>query len=164
MQDWSIILRFVRDNVTLLLFIVVVTIMGGAWIVFEAIRGQRSRDEVFRLKMRIRELEMDKASAGLRLTDPLVLANRWIQSGAAAATSDGGCLVYVDRVYPEAGSAELTLRVDGYPAIERQGLRVGERVEAAGKYGTYILELYAVDGIRASVAVALRNRHMDAAG
>ena len=155
------VLRFVRDNITLIMFVAVVAIMAGAWIVLEALRSQKSRDEVFHLRMKLRKLEMEKTGVASTFTDPVVLSARWMQSGAAAATSDGGCLLYVDRVSAEMRSAELTLRVDGYPALERKGVGVGERLEASGKYGTYILELYAVEGMRANLAVALRNRHKE---
>jgi hypothetical protein len=162
MRDWTDILRFVRDNVTLIVFVLVVAIMAGAWIVFEALRSHKSREELFKLRMKLRALEMERAGGGPKFTDPVVLSTRWIRTGGAATTSDGGCLLYVDRVSAETRSAEVTLRVDGYAVLQRQGVGVGQRLEANGKYGTYILELYAVEGIQANLAVALRNRHQDA--
>ena len=161
MRDWTDILRFARDHITLVVFVLAVVIMAGAWIVFEALRSHKSRDELFKLRMKLWALERERAVASPRLTDPVVLPTRWIRTGGAATTSDGGCLLYVDSVSADTKSAVLTLRVDGYAVLQRQGVSVGQRLEASGKYGTYILELYAIEGIQANVAVALRNRHKD---
>jgi hypothetical protein len=155
------VLRFVRDNITALAALAVVAIMGAAWIVFEALRSHRRRDEVFALRRRVTELEMERASTHTSSGDPVVLSSRWIKSGGAAATSDGGCLLYIDRVSPAVRSAELTVRVDGYPVLQNRSIKSGERLEAAGKNGTYVLELYAVEGIQAHLAVALRNHHRE---
>jgi hypothetical protein len=155
------VLRFVRDNITALAALAVVAIMGAAWIVFEALRSHRRRDEVFALRRRVTELEMERASTHPSSGDPVVLSSRWIKSGGAAATSDGGCLLYIDRVSPAVRSAELTVRVDGYPVLQNRSIKSGERLEAAGKNGTYVLELYAVEGIQAHLAVALRNHHRE---
>jgi hypothetical protein len=136
-----------------------VAIMGAAWIVFEAMRSHRRRDEVFALRRRVNELETERASTNPSFGDPMVLSSRWIRSGRTATTSDGGCLLYIDRVLPAVRSAELTIRVDGYAVLQNHAIRSGERLEANGKNGTYVLELYGVDGLQAHVAVALRNRH-----
>ena len=152
-------LRFVRDNSTLLVSLMVVAILGAAWIVFEAMRSHRRRDEVFTLRRRVNELETERASTNPSFGDPMVLSSRWIRSGCTATTTDGGCLLYIDRVLPAVRSAELTIRVDGYAVLQNHSIRSGERLEANGKNGTYVLELYGVDGIQAHVAVALRNRH-----
>jgi hypothetical protein len=152
-------LRFVRDNITVLVSLTVVAIMASAWIVFEAMRGHRRRDEVFALRRRVTELETERASTHPSFGDPMVLSSRWIRSGATATTSDGGCLLYIDRVLPAVRSAELTIRVDGFAILQNHAIRSGERLEANGKNGTYVLELYGVDGIQAHIAVALRNRH-----
>jgi hypothetical protein len=152
-------LRFVRDNITLLASLLVVATMGAAWIVFEAMRSHRRRDEVFALRRRVNELETERASTNPSFGDPMVLSSRWIRSGRTATTTDGGCLLYIDRVLPAVRSAELTIRVDGYAVLQNHAIRSGERLEANGKNGTYVLELYGVDGLQAHVAVALRNRH-----
>jgi hypothetical protein len=133
--------------------------MGAAWIVFEAMRSHRRRDEVFALRRRVNELETERASTNPSFGDPMVLSSRWIRSGRTATTTDGGCLLYIDRVLPAVRSAELTIRVDGYAVLQNHAIRSGERLEANGKNGTYVLELYGVDGLQAHVAVALRNRH-----
>ena len=151
--------RFVRDNSTLLVSLMVVAIIAAAWIVFEAMRSHRRRDEVFTLRRRINELETERASTNPSFGDPMVLSSRWIRSGRTATTTDGGCLLYIDRVLPAVRSAELTIRVDGYAVLQNHSIRSGERLEANGKNGTYVLELYGVDGLQAHVAVALRNRH-----
>ena len=152
-------LRFVRDNITLLASLMVVATMGAAWIVFEAMRSHRRRDEVFALRRRVNELETERASTNPSVGDPMVLSSRWIRTGRTATTTDGGCLLYIDRVLPAVRSAELTIRVDGYAVLQNHAIRSGERLEANGKNGTYVLELYGVDGLQAHVAVALRNRH-----
>ena len=163
LSDWTNLLRFVRDNITLLVFVLVVFIMAGAWVVFEALRSHKSREELFRLRTKLRALEMERAGGGgPSFSDPVVLSSRWIRSGGAATTSDGGCLLFVDRVSAVTRSADLTVRVDGYAVLQKHSLGVGQRVEAGGKYGTYILELCGVEGIQANLAVALRNRHQDA--
>jgi len=46
MPDLATSLRFVRDNITLLVFVVLLTSVGGAWIVFEALRSHKNREEV----------------------------------------------------------------------------------------------------------------------
>jgi hypothetical protein len=161
MREWEQVLRFVRDNITLLVFLAVVAIMGAAWIVFEAMRSHKRRDEVFALRRRVSELERERAVVHPSSGDPVVLSSRWIRSGAAATTSDGGCLLYIDKVLPAVRSAELTLRIDGYPVLENHAVRPGERLEASGKNGTYVLELYAVEGMQAHLAVALRSHHRD---
>jgi hypothetical protein len=152
-------LRFVRDNITLLVSLTVVAIMASAWIIFEAMRGHRRRDEVFALRRRVTELETERASTHPSFGDPMVLSSRWIRSGATATTSDGGCLLYIDRVLPAVRSADVTIRVDGFAILQNKTIRSGERLEANGKNGTYVLELYGVDGLQAHIAVALRNRH-----
>src|SRR5712692_4426473 len=156
MRDWLSILRFVRDNITLILFIVVAGIFGAAWIVFEAIRSHQSRDEVFSLKRRLGQLERERAIGYRVSTDPVVLSTRWVRTGGAATTSDGGCLIYIQKVSPAQSTAILTLRVDGYAVLKDHRIHVGERLEASGKSGTYILDVYAVEGIEASVGIALR--------
>jgi len=161
MREWEAVLRFVRDNITLIVFLTVVFIMGAAWIVFEALRSHRSREEVFRLQQKIRTLERERAAINPDFTDPMVLTNRWVASGGAATTADGGCLLYIDRVAPDIKSAELTLRVDGEAVVRNHALRVGERLETPGKNGTYTLKLFAVDGIQANLGISLRSRHKD---
>jgi hypothetical protein len=152
-------MRFVRDNLTLLVFLAVTAIMATAWIIFEALRSHKRRDEVFALRRRVSELERERASSQPSFGDPVVLSSRWIRSGGAATTSDGGCLLYIEKVLPAVRSAELTVRVDGYAVLQNHSLRTGERLETPGKNGIYVLELYGVEGIQAHLAVALRNRH-----
>ncbi len=161
MPDPIVLLRFVRDNTTLLIIVVLVTIAGGAWIMFEAFRSHKNREEVDKLRRRLSELGQDRATPRPTFTDPVVLSSRWIRSGAAATTTDGGCLLYVNKVSAASSFADLTIRIDGYAVLENHSVGVGERLEASGKFGTYILELSAVEGVLANVAVALRNRHKE---
>src|SRR5260370_5121997 len=161
MPDLVTSLRFVRDNITLLVLVVLVTVVGGAWIVFEAFRGHKNREEVERLRRRLSELSQQRSAPRPSFADPVVLPSRWIRSGAAATTTDGGCLLYVNKVSAASSFADLTIRIDGYAVLENHSIGVGERLEATGKFGTYILELSAVDGLQANVVVALRNRHKE---
>jgi hypothetical protein len=161
MPDLATSLRFVRDNITLLVFVVLLTSVGGAWIVFEALRSHKNREEVERLRRRLSEVAQERANPRPTFTDPVVLSSRWIRSGAAATTTDGGCLLYVNKVSASSGFADLTIRIDGYAVLENHSIGVGERLEAGGKFGTYILEVSAVDGVQANVVVALRNRHKE---
>lgn len=161
MREWGPVLRFVRDNITLLVFLAVAAIMGSAWIVFEAMRSHKRRDEIFALRRRVAELERERSSLHPSFGDPVVLTSRWVPSGSAATTSDGGCWLYLEKVSTPVRSATLTLRIDGLAALQNQSIRAGERLEARGKNGTYVVELYGVEGIQAHVAVALRNHHRD---
>src|SRR5260370_459585 len=161
MPDLPTSLRFVRDNIALLVFVVLLVSVGGAWIVFEAFRSHKNREEVERLRRRLSELSQERSSPGPTFTDPVVLPSRWIRSGAAATTTDGGCLLYVNKVSAASNFADFTIRIDGYAVLENHSIGVGERLEATGKFGTYILELSAVDGVQANVAIALRNRHKE---
>jgi len=93
MRIWAYVLRFVQNNITLLVFLLVLFVMAGAWVIFEALRSHRSREEVFRLKRQLGALQRERASVPPSFSDPLVLSSRWIHSGAAATTTDGGCLL-----------------------------------------------------------------------
>jgi hypothetical protein len=102
---------------------------------------------------------MERAAVHTSTGDPVVLSSRWIRSGGAATTTDGGCLLLITKVLPALRSVELTLRVDGDAVLENHAIRTGERLEAAGKNGTYILQLYGVEGIQAHLSIALRSHH-----
>jgi hypothetical protein len=162
MRDWAHIQRLIQDNITLLVFLAVAFLMATAWIIFEAMRSHSSRQEVFRLRRKLSALEAERSSHTLGFSDPIVLARRWLHSGGAATTSDGGCLLYIDKVFPDLRSVELTVRVDGDAVFQNHTVRAGGGLEASGKYGTYILRLYAVEGAQADLAIALRNRHKEA--
>lgn len=158
-MDTIAILRFLRDNSALLLFLVAAVALGGAWVIAEVLRANHRRDEVMRLRQRLIDLKQEQAAAAGAFSDPVVLASRWLRTGNAATTSDGGCLIYIDRVLATTSSASLTMRVDGEAVHLNHTLQVGSQLEADGKNGTYILKLYAVDSIQANVAIALRSRH-----
>lgn len=165
MLDWRHIFRLVHDNIAILFFGLVVAIFALAWLVIEAYRSHRSRDEIFKLRRRISTLERERVMATLAVptTDPMVLTARWVRMGSAATTTDGGCLVMVERVFPAQRRVLLTLRVDGYPALSGHSAVAGERVEVNGKYGTYILQVFSVEGIQTQLAVWLRSHHAGAA-
>ena len=157
MRAWA---YWVHDNITLILFGLVVCMFFVAWLVFEAIRSHKSRDEIFRLRQRLYELEREKV--GRKLGDgPAVLASRWINVGGAATTSDGGCLILVEAVSPFQKRAMMTVRVDGYAAKKSEPILVGQRLEVEGKSGTYLVELHDTDKNQARMAVSLRNRHTE---
>lgn len=155
------LLRFIQNNITLLVSLAVLFLMASAWIMFEALRSHRSQKEVFRLRRKISMLEAERVNLVPEFSDPLVLARRWIHSGAAATTSDGGCLVYVDRISSGIRTADVTIRVDGEAALQKEPIHVGDHREVPGKFGTYIIKLYATEGAQASFAIALRSHHKE---
>ncbi len=167
MADNAFFLRFVREYFGLILFGIFAATLIGAWIVFEAARTLMRRDDYEVLRRRVEELEREHAALlsprpVLHATrDPLVLPPRWIVKGAAATTSDGGCLVLVDDVMPDAAHALITLRVDGLPVKRRHALNAGDVFELGGRLGTYTVQLVAVAGIRAQLAAWLRSRHQE---
>jgi len=65
-------------------------------------------------------------------------------------------LLIIDRVTPAQRLALFTIRVDGLPVLQGHAIRCGETVELPGRSGTYLLRLWAVDGIQAAVSIALR--------
>lgn len=162
MRAWMILLRTVHDNIAIIFFALLVAVFGVAWLVIEAIRSHRNRDELFKLRHRISQLERERIIAGPAFAEPMipvVMPDRWIRVGAAATTSDGGCLVLVDRVAPDGHTAQLTIRVDGHAVKRNEGLRVGESFQLAGKSGMYTVSLYGAEALQAHLGVALRNRH-----
>lgn len=154
-------IRFIQTNITILVALTIVFMMASAWIVFEALRSHRSRKEVFRLRRKISQLEAQRVTLVPDFNDPVVLSRRWIRTSTAATTTDGGCLVYVEKIYPAIRTVELTIRVDGDAILQNHSLHVGDRLEAHGKYGTYILRLYAAEAVQANLAIALRSRHKE---
>lgn len=163
MRSWTVLLRFVHDNITIIFFGLILAVCGVAWLVIEALRSHQSRDEIFKLKHRITELERERVTvARLPLVEPfvpVVMPERWVRIGAAATTSDGGCLILVDQVSPAEHTAQLTVRVDGYAVKRSQPLRAGESFELPGKSGVYLIALYGTDALQAHIGVGLRSRH-----
>jgi len=155
------IIRFIQNNITILVALAMVFIMASAWIVFEALRSHRSRKEVFRLRRKVSMLEAERVTLVPDFNDPVVLSRRWLRASTAATTSDGGCLVFIEKVYPAIRSVELTIRVDGDAVLKNHPVHVGDRLETNGKYGTYILRLYAAEAVQANLAIALRSRHKE---
>jgi hypothetical protein len=159
MHSWYAILRFVHDNITLIFFGLVVAVFVVAWLIVEAFRSHRSRDEIFRLRQRISELERQRLA---RVSpEPVVLASRWIRAGTAATTSDGGLFVLVQNVSAAQRRATLSARVDGYQALSNHVVTVGDRAEVNGKLGTYLVEVYGAEGAQVHLGVSLRTRHLE---
>ena len=154
------VLKFVQDN----LLLVVTVCLGGiallAWGLIEAFRTERHHEEMLRLRERLYLLEREGTSGARFRPDPLVLSRRWIRSGGAATTLDGGCLVYIERVLPQQNRAMLTIRVDGFAVQQGYALRTGDTFEVEGKSGIYVLQMAGVDGIQASLQIALRSKHL----
>ncbi len=162
MAGWTILLRTVHDNIALIFSGLVVAVLGVAWLVIAAIRSNRSRDEIFNLRHRITELERERVAARPASGGPLmpvVMPDRWVRIGGAATTSDGGCLILVDGVSAAEHTAQLTVRVDGYPVKRSERLRVGETFELNGKSGIYLVSLYGTDSVQAHLGVGLRSKH-----
>ena len=165
MQDWQTIARTVRDYFPLILAGTVVVLLVLFWIIIEAFRTISSQSELGKLRRKVDELEAERAYAYKApsitmdaMPQDVVLAPRWVRRGAAATTSDGGCLLIVDAVAPGRRTATLSVRLDGWPGT-RQEIRAGQPVELTGNLGTYTLELEGVSAQEACVGVTLRSRH-----
>jgi len=169
MQDWLAFARAARDYFPFILLGLLALVLLVAWVVFEAFRAaSSSRGEVTRLRRKLDQLEAERAysyrAAPAMAGDgphELVLTPRWVSRGAAATTSDGGCLLIVDAVAPGRRTATLTVRVDGWPG-ERHDVRAGHPCEITGNLGTYTVEIDGVNSMAARVGVTLRSRHAQA--
>jgi hypothetical protein len=159
MRGWSVLLRLVHDNITIIFFALVVAVFGVGWLIIEAFRSHQTRDEMFQLRRRLRDLERERSIGKAVSLDPIVMPERWIRIGSASTSSDGGCLILVERVAPAQHSAVLSVRVDGYAAKQNEAIRVGDQLELSGKSGTYIIELLNTDASQAQIGVALRSKH-----
>lgn len=161
MRGWISLQYWVRDNVVLIALLFIAVLFGLAWLIIEALRSHASRDEVFRLRQRLYELERAKGySPGLDFGS-LVLHSHWIKVGGAATTSDGGCFLLLEAVSPVQKKVSITVRVDGLPVKRNAMMSVGQRLEIEGKSGTYSIELHATEPQQARVNVYLRTRHME---
>lgn len=164
-MDNQFLIRFIRENLPILMFVFLLALLAGGWVVFESARSLLKRDEVDKLRRRVEELERSQAllvqPAPPRKTigGPMVLSTRWVGRGGAATSSDGGCLVLVEEVIPASSQVLLTVRIDGVPVRERQAVSAGESLELDGKFGFYTVEVGAVSGHQAQVSGWLRNRH-----
>lgn len=147
---------FVHDHFLLIACLAGVGLMFLGWALLEAFTGNKQDDEMIRLRQRLYELERDSNSSKIRSPDPVVLSRRWAQSGAALTSTDGGCFLIVDRVAAAQRLALFTIRVDGALVHRGHALRCGETLELPSRSGTYLVQLYAVDGIQAAVSICLR--------
>ncbi len=170
MRDGQFFLRFIRDNLPVLVFFFMAAVLVGGWVIFESARNLLRGDEVERLRRRVGELEREQAKhfhpgvAAHLTSDPVALSTRWVSKGGAATTTDGGCLLVVDDVVAPASQALLTVRIDGIAESRRQVWQEGQVREFSGKLGTYTVQLGPVAGIQAQVSAWLRNRHQDPPG
>jgi hypothetical protein len=150
------LLAFIREHVLLLAGFCAVGLMFLGWALVEAFKGNKHGEEILRLRQRLYELERDSSSPEFRSPDPVVLSRRWARSGSSLTSSDGGCFLIVDRVLAAQRSAMFTIRVDGLPVSQGHALRSGEKLDVPGRSGTYVLQLWGVDGVQAAVSVTLR--------
>lgn len=161
MQDWRPILLFVRDHYALMFGILLLAVMGLAFLAFEAFRSLKNQKQLESLQEQVRRLERERSAAAIpvrsAVSDPVVLPERWVRSGFAATSPDGGCLVLVDKVHADQNLAILTVRVDGEVALKSTAIAAGEVVHVEGKKGTYGVELGRVQGIQALLAITLRS-------
>lgn len=161
MRGWISLQYWVRDNVILIAFLFIAVLFGLAWLVLEALRSHGSRDEIFRLRQRLYELERARGYTSLDFGS-LVLQSRWIKVGGAATTSDGGCFLLLEAASPVQKKVSITVRVDGLPAKRNAMMSVGQRMEIEGKSGTYSIELHATEPQQGRINVYLRTRHIEA--
>ena len=168
MRDGQFFLRFVRDNLPILLFFMMAMAIVGGWVIFESARNLLRGDEVDKLRRRVGELEREQAKhfhPGVAVhvsSDPVALSPRWVSKGGAATTMDGGCLLVVDEAMAAASQAVLTVRVDGVAVSRREVWKEGQTREFAGKLGTYTVQVGPVAGLQVQLSAWLRNRHQDA--
>jgi uncharacterized membrane protein YciS (DUF1049 family) len=170
MDNWHYVAQGVHDSFTLILVILLACGFLVGWLVFQTLRSAETRGEMVRLRRKLNDLEVERAHAyssatasPVALVDPVVLSLRWIRKGAAATTSDGGCLVIIDDVAPQAKTALMTVRVDGAAVLVRHKVRRGHPLQAEGTMGTYTVQVAAVEPLRTMVGVSLRSRHVQAA-
>ena len=159
MLPWDKILRVMAENLTFVLLLSTALVFSACWLVMEAMRGRRSREEIYRLRRRVHELEQGRSAPSR--TPAAVLSPRPLRCGAAATTSDGGCLVLLERISP-ALTAEFTIRVDGYAVLQHHPLPSGEPIQVSGKFGDYIITVHAIDRTQAQVGVVLQQRDLQA--
>ncbi len=156
MRDLAPLIGLVRDHFLLIAGLCGVGLMFLGWALVEAFKSNQHGDEIIRLRQRLYELERDSSAPASRNPDPVVLTRRWANSGAALTSSDGGCFLIVDRVEAGQRLALFTIRVDGLPVLQGHAMRCAETLELPGRSGTYLLRLWAVDGIQVEVSVSLR--------
>ncbi len=167
MNDNAFLLRFVRDNLPVLMFLFLAAILAGAWVLFESARNLIRRDEVDRLRRRVDELEREQArrlhpAPPMHVTrDPVVLPTRWVPKGGAATTADGGCLLLVDDIRIDGSHAVVTVRIDGLPARQKQAIAAGQTIELGGRLGTYTVQLGGVLPQQVQLSAWLRSRHQE---
>lgn len=159
MLPWDKILRVMAENLAFVVSLAAALVFSACWLVMEAMRGRRSRDEIYRLRRRIHELEQGRPAPSR--APAAVLSPRSLRPGAAATTSDGGCLVLLERILP-ALTAEFTIRVDGYAVLQHHPVSNGAQIQVSGKCGDYIISVHALDRSQAQVGVVLQQGNAQA--
>lgn len=162
MRTWLPLVRFVHDHQLFVALFCGAGVIVVLWILVELFRKDEDRESILRLRQRLYEIERDRSAPSVGNADTLLLTPRWIRSGAAATTSDGGCLIYIERVLANQSRALLTVRVDGYAVKQGHLMRTDQSLEVEGKAGIYVVRMPAVDGINAYISVAWRNRYIGA--
>lgn len=155
-RDLAPLLGLVRDHFLLIAGFCGVGLVFLGWALIEAFKSNQHGDEILRLRQRLYELERDSSAGESRNPDPIVLSRRWANSGSALTSTDGGCLLIIERVVAAQRLAVFTIRVDGLPVYQSHAIRCGETLELPGRSGTYLLRLWEVDGIQVGLSVALR--------
>lgn len=165
-MEGQFLIRFIREYLPILIFLFGVAIVAGGWVVFESARSLLKRDEVEKLRRRVDELEREQIQFRAPVPpprkspkEPMVLATRWVRKGGAATSSDGGCLVLVDDLFPNDSRALITVRIDGAPVRQRYEMEAGESLELEGKSGFYTVELGAISTNEAQISGWLRSHH-----
>lgn len=153
MLPWDKILRVMADNLAFVVSLAAALAFSAGWLVIEGVRGRRSRSEVHRLRRRIDELERERFPEPR--SAPAVLSPRALRPGSAATTSDGGCLVLLEKISP-ALKAEFTVRVDGDAVLQHHAVAAGEQIQVSGKCGEYVVTIHGVDRTQAQVGIVLR--------
>ena len=62
MLDWRHIFRLVHDNIAILFFALVIAVCGLAWLMIEAYRSHRSRNEIFKLRSMLQVILSERIS------------------------------------------------------------------------------------------------------
>ena len=106
MRAWFIVLNYVHDHIIYILFAGGAVVLLLFWLTLEGLRNTVGKDEIFRLRQRLYQLERERSFADL-ISGPVVMPTRWVQVGTAATTTDGG--------WPAAG--EILPRPKRTPAV-----------------------------------------------
>ncbi|MBV8818457.1 MAG: hypothetical protein JO022_08890 [Acidobacteriaceae bacterium] len=161
MRAWYIVLHYVHDHIIYILIAGAVVVVLLLWLTLEGLRNTASKDEIFRLRQRLYQLERERNFANM-ISGPVVMATRWLQVGTAATTTDGGCLLLLEATSPVQKRIRVTVRVDGLPVKRNASMMVGQRLRVNGKSGIYSIEPFGAEKDQARIAVSLLSHHLAA--